>query len=387
MKKVFVSGAFNVLHAGHIQFFREAKALGDYLIVSFPPADLLWKLYDKKSVLDDADKLELLRSISYIDEVVLSTDEDEELSFRSAFIEAKPDVLAVTTDDLYTEAKRALCAECGAELVVLPKTPPVGKVTTSTAVVDRMKAPLHVPLRVDFAGGWLDVPEYAIPGEFVVNCSISPTVSLKEWNYRQGAGMGGSGGWSVLNGWDPVGSELGLGVGWQDPAVIAETGACVWHSGARPVLDFKNTGEFLRGCMAVYDTRIKHDTPGLAALSRNYGKIAKAARVARLGVLEQDITVLAVAVSLSYQVQLEEGMQPLERIGESLAHKYCGGGHGGYALYMYETPEARAAALQACPYLYPIEPYCRTFGKDEQVPWEPQYLERLRAQNVFKDHF
>ncbi len=387
MKKVFVSGAFNVLHAGHIQFFRDAKALGDYLIVSFPPADLLWKLYDKKSVLDDADKLELLRAISYIDEVVLSMDEDVELSFRTAFIEARPDILAVTTDDLYKGAKRRLCAECGAELVVLPKTPPIAKVTTSTAVVDRIKAPLHVPLRVDFAGGWLDVPEHAIPGEFVVNCSISPTVSLKEWNYRQGAGMGGSGGWSVLNGWDPVSSELGLGVGWQDPAVIAETGLCVWHSGARPVLDFKNTGEFLRGCMAVYDTRIKHHTPGIAALPRNYGKIAKAARVARLGVLEQDITVLAVAVSLSYQAQLEEGMQPLERIGESLAHKYCGGGHGGYALYMYETPEAREAALQACPYLYPIEPYCRTFGKDEQVPWEPQYLERLRAQNVFKDHF
>lgn len=387
MKKIFVSGAFNVLHAGHIQFFKDAKALGDYLIVSFPPADLLWKLYDKKSVLDDADKLELLRAISYIDEVVLSTDENVELSFRSAFLAAKPDVLAVTTDDLYTEAKRSLCAESGAELVVLPKTPPAGKVTTSTAVVDRIKAPLHVPLRVDFAGGWLDVPAHAIPGEFVVNCSISPTVSLKEWNYRQGAGMGGSGGWSVLNGWDPVGSELGLGVGWQDPAVIAETGACVWLSGARPVLDFKNTGEFLRGCMAVYDTRIKHDTPGIAALDRNYAKIAKAARVARLGVLEQDITVLAVAVNLSYQLQLEEGMLPLERIGNSLAHKYCGGGHGGYALYMYETPEERAAALESCPYLYPIEPYCRTFGKDEQVPWEPQYLERLRAQNVFKDHF
>ena len=387
MRKVFVSGAFNVLHAGHIQFFKDAKALGDYLIVSFPPADLLWKLYEKKSVLDDADKLVLLQAISYIDEVVLSTDEDVELSFRSAFIQAKPDVLAVTTDDLYLAAKKGLCVECGAELVVMPKNAPGGKHTTSTAVVDRIKAPVHVPLRVDFAGGWLDVPANAIPGEYVVNCSVSPTVSLKEWNYRQGAGMGGSGGWSVLNGWDPVKSELGLGVGWQDPAVIAETGACVWFSGERPVLDFKNTGEFLRGCMAVYDTRIKHDTPGLASLERNFAKIAKAARVARLGVLQQDISVLAVGVQLSYQLQLDEGMHPLERIGDSIAHKYCGGGHGGYALYLYESPEQRAAALEACPYLYPIEPYCRTFGKDEQVPWEEKYLQRLRQQNVQKDNF
>ena len=384
MKKVFVSGAFHVLHAGHVKFFQDARALGDYLIVSFPPADLLWRLYDKKSVLEDADKLALLNAIDLIDEVILSTDEDRDLSFKSAFMQSKPDVLVVTTDDLYTEAKRQLCAECGVEFVVLEKTVPAGHQSSCTQVVERIKAPAHVPLRVDFAGGWLDVPSNAIPGEFIVNCSISPTVSLKEWNYRQGAGLGGSGGWSVLNGWDPVRSELGLGVGWQDPAVIAETGACVWKSGKHPELDFKNTGAFLRGRMAVFDTRIKHDTPGLAALERNFAKIAKAARVARLGVLQQDITVLAVAVQLSYQLQLDEGMQPLERIGESLAHKYCGGGHGGYAVYLYETEEDRAAALASCADLYPVEPYCRTFGKDEQVPWEPEYLERLRAAGVIR---
>ena len=387
MKKVFVSGSFNVLHAGHIRFFRDASALGDYLIVSFPPADLLWKLYDKKSLLDDADKLALLRSLQMVDEVILSTDDDVELSFRSAFLESKPDILAVTTDDLYKDAKKRLCDEHGVEFVVLEKTQPEGKATSSSEVVSRIKAPLHVPLRVDFAGGWLDVPENAIPGEYIVNCSISPTVSLKEWDYRQGAGLGGSGGWSVLNGWDPVNSELGLGVGWQDPAVIAETGACVWCSGPKPVLDFKNTGEFLNGRMAVYDTRIKHDTPGLAGLKRNFEKIAKAARVARLGVQEKDINVLAVGVQLSYQLQLDEGMAPLPAVGDCLAHKYCGGGHGGYALYLYETPEARAAALAECEYLYPIEPYCRTFGKDEQVPWEPQYLERLKRDNVNKDNF
>ena len=387
MKKIFVSGAFNVLHAGHVQFFNDARALGDYLIVSFPPADLLWKLYEKKSVLDDADKMAVLKSLSMIDEVVLSTDEDVALSFRSAFLQTAPDLLVVTTDDLYLDAKRRLCEETGAQLVVLEKTQPEGRTTSSTSVVDRIKAPLHVPLRVDFAGGWLDVPAKAIPGEYVVNCSVSPTVSLKEWCYRQGAGMGGSGGWSVLNGWDPVGSELGLGVGWQDPAVIAETGACVWCSGPRPVLDFKNTGEFLRGKMAIYDTRVKHDTPGLAALERNYAKIAKAARVARLGVHEKDVSVLAVGVQLSYQVQLEEGMLPLDRIGDSVAHKYCGGGHGGYALYLYETPEAREAALESCEYLYPIEPYCRTFGKDEPVQWEEKYRERIFRQNVRKDNF
>lgn len=368
-----------MLHAGHIRFLRDARALGDYLIVTFPPADMLWRLYGRKSVLGDGDKEILLRSLSMVDEVVLSSDEDRDLSFRSVFLQLRPDVLAVTTDDLYLEAKRALCAEIGAELVVMEKTPPDhGEISTSTEMLNRAKSPTHVPLRVDFAGGWLDVPAYAIPGEYIVNCAISPTVSLKDWDYRQGAGLGGSGGWSVLNGWDPVSSELGLGVGWQDPAVIAETGACVWRSGPRPVLEFKNTGEFLTGRMAVFDTCIRHDTPGIASMKRDLMKIAKAARVARLGVLQQDVTALSVAVQLSYAAQLEEGMKPLPEIGKALAHKYCGGGHGGYALYLFESREDRDEALRSCLDLYPIEPYCRTFGRDEPVPWDPFYLKRMR---------
>ena len=384
MKKIFVSGAFNVLHAGHIRFFEDAKALGDYLIVSYPPADLLWKLYDKKSVLDDADKMAVISSLKMVDEVVVSTDEDVALSFKSAFIQSSPQVLAVTTDDRYLEEKRRFCKELGVEFVVLEKTPASDNQLTTTQVLSRVKAPAHAPLRVDFAGGWLDVPENAIPGEYIVNCSISPTVSLKEWMYRQGAGLGGSGGWSVLNGWDPVASELGLGVGWQDPAVIAETGACVWQSGEKPVLDFKNTGEFLRGRMAVYDTRVKHYTPGFVGYERPYDRIARAGRIARLGVLQQDVDVLAVAVQQSYQLQLEEGMLPLPDVGHQLAHKYCGGGHGGYALYLYESRKARDAAVDECENMYPIEPYCRTFGKDEPVEWEPRFLERLRKNGAIK---
>ncbi len=379
MKKVFVSGAFSVIHAGHLQFLRDARALGDYLIVSYPSEKLLWSLYGRKSVLHDEDKAAVLAALDVVDEVVLSTDEEVEVSFRSVFERVRPDVLAVTTDDRYMEAKRALCQQLGAEFVVLPKTAPSDtQMTSSTDLLNRAKAPAHVPLRVDFAGGWLDVPANARAGEYIVNCAISPTVSLCDWEYRQGAGLGGSGGWSVLNGWDPVHSELQLGVGWQDPAVIAETGACVWKSGPRPVLDFKNTGAFLTGRMAVFDTCIRHDTPGLASLPRNLDAIARAGRVARLGVQQQDVTALAVAVQMSYRAQLEEGMQPLAEVGRSLAHKYCGGGHGGYAVYLYETQEDRAAALELCEALYPVEPYCRTFGRDEPVPWEPKFLARMR---------
>jgi hypothetical protein len=47
----------------------------------------------------------------------------------------------------------------------------------------------HAPLRVDFAGGWLDVPRFSRPGAFVVNCAVSPLVSLDDWPFHVGGGL------------------------------------------------------------------------------------------------------------------------------------------------------------------------------------------------------
>ena len=159
MKKVFVSGAFNVLHAGHIRFFEDARSLGDYLIVSYPSADLLWELYTKKSTLDDADKKAVISSLQMVDEVIESTDQDVALSFKSAFIQANPQVLAVTTDDQYMEEKRRFCEEQGVEFVVLEKSQPENGQVTSSQLLSRVKAPVHVPLRVDFAGRLATCPK------------------------------------------------------------------------------------------------------------------------------------------------------------------------------------------------------------------------------------
>ncbi|MCU0753443.1 MAG: hypothetical protein MUC40_10580, partial [Akkermansiaceae bacterium] len=99
-------------------------------------------------------------------------------------------------------------------------------------------------------------------------------VSLREWSYEKQAGLGGSGAWALLNGRDGVDSEIDLGVGWQDPAVIRETGLCVWRSGPKPMLDFKHNGDFLSGRMAIYWTGTQHDTPGVANHPRDYDRIA-----------------------------------------------------------------------------------------------------------------
>lgn len=359
MKKVFISGCYDILHAGHLQFFEEARALGDFLIVSFASAEVLWHHKRRKPSIPDDHKLALLRGLRMIDEVVVTQGTKEGLDFEEDFLRLHPDFLVVTEDDKYAGIKRDLCARVGAEYVVLPKTPPKFEPVSTSSIVRWVQAPQEAPLRIDFAGGWLDVPRYAREGAFIVNCAISPMVSLREWPYERNAGLGGSGAWALLNGRDGVDSEIELGVGWQDPAVIRETGLCVWRSGQRPVLDFKRNGDFLNGCLAVYWTGASHDTPGVADHRRDYSRIADSALIARAGVLEGSLDLLAKGMQLYHEAQLDEGMPGLPDIPGAMATKYCGGGHGGYACYLFPSADARARAIAMHPPLRAVEPWCK----------------------------
>ncbi len=371
MTRVFVSGCYDIVHAGHIQFFREARALGAHLTVSFASAEVLWLHKHRRSSLPDDHKRALIAALDMVDDVVVGNGVEEGIDFRDDFLRLRPDILAVTEDDKYGQLKRDLCAQVGARYVILPKTPPQFSPVSTTQIVKFIRAPEEAPLRVDFAGGWLDVPRFARPGAYVVNCAISPTVSLRDWPYERNAGLGGSGAWALLNGRDGVNSELDLGVGWQDPAIISETGLCVWRSGQRPELELKHNGEFLRGQLALYWTGVPHNTPDLAKLPRDYEAIARAAATARDAVWKSDLTLLADAVRQSYgNVQRKEGMAPLPgdpaATGAAstalpagvkpLAWKYCGGGFGGYAVYLFSDQAQRDAAC-ARPNFRPIEPY------------------------------
>jgi hypothetical protein len=236
--------------------------------------------------------------------------------------------------------------------VVLPKTAQFEQVT-STGIVNFVKAPAEVPLRVDFAGGWLDVPRHARPGSFVVNCAISPLVSLREWPFEHGGGLGGSAAYATLTGRDAVGSELDLGVGWQDPASIHETGLCAWRSGQRPVLEVKVNPEFLRGRLGLLWTGKDHYTPGLADRRRDYDLISQAGQRAREALEARSALILWEAVTLSHRAQLAGGMVPLPDIAGAVARKYCGGGWGGYAVYCFACggDRDRSGLLRIEPFL------------------------------------
>lgn len=357
MRHVFVSGCYDIIHAGHVQFFREAKALGDFLTVSFASSEVLWAHKQRRSSLPDEHKKGILEALDMIDQVVIGKGADHGLDFLEDFRRLKPDILAVTEDDQYGDLKRNLCAETGAEYVVLPKTPPQFEPVSTSQLVKWIRAPKDAPLRVDFAGGWLDVPRHAREGGYVVNCAIQPKVSLRDWGYERNAGLGGSGAWALLNGNTGVQEEMDLGVGWQDPAVIRETGLCVWRSGQKPSLEFKSDGSMLRGLMALLWTGKPHDTPSMADQRRDYTAIEAASLLAREGVLTGKVAKLGEGVAASYAAQLAEGMDPLPEASGCLARKYCGGGFGGYALYLFASTQDRGVFLAEVPAARPVEPY------------------------------
>ena len=345
MKKVFVSGCYDLIHAGHIEFFKQAKALGDYLIVSFASDEVLLKYKKRISALPEEHKKFILENISCVDKVYKSTNVDDPIfDFKNAFIKEKANILASTADDKYAEEKRKFCVENNAKYVQLPKTLGFEQIST-TELREKVAAKTEVPLRVDFAGGWLDVPKFAIDGAYIVNCAITPKVSLSNWPYKRNSGLGGSGAYWQLIGKNPVKSELEMGVGWQDPAIIKETGLCVWRSGKKPILELKVNPDFLERKMALLWTGKEHKTKEIATYKRDFKKVKEAGQKAFEAVKEKSLEKLAKAVDLSYKIQIEEGMEKLPDFGE-IAKKYCGSGFGGYALYLFKTEGERNAFLE-----------------------------------------
>lgn len=75
MKIVITSGYFNPPHIGHINLLQEAKKLGDFLVV-IVNNDKQVKLKGSCAFMPEKERLEIIKSIRYVDEVFLSIDQD-----------------------------------------------------------------------------------------------------------------------------------------------------------------------------------------------------------------------------------------------------------------------------------------------------------------------
>ena len=355
-RKVFVSGCFDIIHAGHVHFLQSARALGDHLTVCVACESTVEKLKGRKASLPVAHKVAILSALSCVDQVVVGDDTQTPFDFVRQFEEIRPQVLAITTDDRFDKFKTQLCEKYGAMLHILAKTKDP---LCSMQLAQKKPEAVRVPLRVDFAGGWLDVPRFARPDARIVNCAIDMFVTKE--NQAFGGGLGHSAAWHIANGRDAIAEEIAAGVGWQDAAVIEETSVCVWDSGPRPVLMYRDRGDFLRGKMAVVFTGQRSDSaPNIGKKERPHCQwlaIEQAGFMAEQSVQRKSYLLMCEAVSMSYKVQLDEGMRPLPEFNGCIAAKYCGAGFGGHALLMFCSDYERNEAVKNNKDVRAIEPF------------------------------
>lgn len=80
MKRVITYGTFDLLHYGHINLLRRAKALGDYLIVVLSTDEFNWNQKKKKCYFTYEIRKQLLEAIRYVDLVIPEENWEQKIS-------------------------------------------------------------------------------------------------------------------------------------------------------------------------------------------------------------------------------------------------------------------------------------------------------------------
>ena len=89
--RVAVSGYFDPIHIGHLEYLRMAKELGDSLVV-IVNNNYQCKLKKGKHFMDENDRVEIVKALRFVDEVFLSIDNDRTVC--KSLEEIKPDIFA-----------------------------------------------------------------------------------------------------------------------------------------------------------------------------------------------------------------------------------------------------------------------------------------------------
>ena len=119
MKRVITYGTFDLLHYGHLNLLRRAKAQGDYLVVALSTDEFNWNEKQKKCYFTYAQRKEMLEALRYVDLVIPEENWEQK---RSDIHEYHIDTFVMGDD---WKGKFDFLAEEGAEVVYLPRTPEI----------------------------------------------------------------------------------------------------------------------------------------------------------------------------------------------------------------------------------------------------------------------
>lgn len=176
-KKVFVSGCYDMLHSGHVAFFKEASQYGD-LYVGIGSDSTIEELKHRRTVYSENERLYMVKAIRYVTDAFINSGSGM-LDFIDTMDKVRPDIFVVNSDG-GSEEKRRLCAERGIQYVELTRVPDAGLQARSTTSL-RSEVKSHLPYRIDIAGTWIDQPYVSHYGDgWAITASIEPTVEFME---------------------------------------------------------------------------------------------------------------------------------------------------------------------------------------------------------------
>lgn len=119
MKKVLTVGVYDLLHVGHVELFRKAKSLGDYLIVAVQDSSVVKKFKpNTQLVYSTEERCYMVRAIRYVNQVVTYENVKDIVS------DIDFDVLVLGPDQKHEGFMAAIdyCNQTGKKVVVMPRT-------------------------------------------------------------------------------------------------------------------------------------------------------------------------------------------------------------------------------------------------------------------------
>ena len=132
MKRVITYGTVDLLHYGHINLLKRAKALGDYLIVCLSTDEFNWKEKQKKCYFSYKQRKALLEAIRYVDLVI---PEEKWEQKKTDVHEYHIDTFVIGDD---WKGKFDFLKDEGCEVVYLPRTPEISTTQIKKDLNDKM---------------------------------------------------------------------------------------------------------------------------------------------------------------------------------------------------------------------------------------------------------
>lgn len=185
-KKVFVSGCYDLLHSGHIEFFIQASRYGD-LYVGIGSDETYLEYKHRKPMFPQEERLFMVKSIKYVKDAYINAGSGV-IDYVPTLDIVKPDIFVVNAEG-GSDEKRRICEERGIQYVELERTPHAGLQARSSS---SLKAALGkddsavaayegIPTRLDLAGTWIDQPYVSCyhPG-WAITISIEPSFEVRD---------------------------------------------------------------------------------------------------------------------------------------------------------------------------------------------------------------